>query len=83
MQYYFEINDIALNRCMPGVEGKYLTTQGNTKAKFYNLCSYADRVWMDNNGYIRFVKNRFKVPKDLSSDEMKEFVWIKLRCKHV
>lgn len=80
MRYYYEISDSVLDR----VDGKYLsTTIDKYRVNRQNLLWFADRVWKEGDGVLEFTKNRFTNTKELNSEELEEFVWIKLKCKHV
>lgn len=80
MRYYYEMNDGFADI----KKGKYLTTLSDKyRVNKVNLLWYADRVWKEGEGNIKFIKNRFTGSGDLSESELEEFVWVKLKCKHV
>jgi len=41
----------------------------------------ANRVWKENEYGVFFVKHRTKIPTKLSSEELKEFMWVKLKAQ--
>lgn len=49
-----------------------------------NALRVADRVWKENEHGIFFIKGnngKSKIPNNLSDDDIKEFMWVKLRAQ--
>jgi hypothetical protein len=39
----------------------------------------SNRIWEETDNNIRFLKHRYNTPSILTEEELKEFVWIKLK----
>ena len=76
MKFYFEFLPSLLVDAQPEylVVDHELLNNFSTRQK---LMHTANRIWGDNNGKVRYVKNQYR-PTSYPVD-MKEFVWIKLR----
>jgi hypothetical protein len=44
------------------------------------LAFRSSRVWYENNGNVCFLKNTKPFGSQLTQEEMKEFIWIKLKA---
>ena len=91
MRVYFDLGDrdIKLSFSADRVGGRFWVQEvsgmagvpgmrGNMSAK-----QMADRVWEENEvGNVSLVKDRFNGLKtnNLTDEELKEFMWIKLQC---
>jgi hypothetical protein len=63
--------------------GKYFTNNGIGDSKSIyglNLYSNSDRVWMEQDGKVWFIKNRHLLRPPV---DMKEFMWIKLKAETI
>ena len=47
-----------------------------------SLMYQSTRVWLENNGEVTYLKNRYESPESAKVD-MKEFMWIKLKAKEI
>jgi hypothetical protein len=74
-EYYYELNDQFVDHW----GGKYITV---TPSSIFGLSMHAERVWLEDETGIRFIKNRFTDPKTAHVD-MQEFMWVKLSSKQV
>ena len=88
MNVFIELAECVVGSAEVGLPGRYFAVYdvlpGDIMSrKHARLMQLSQRVWAeDDNGYVRFMKNRYeyadKVPVDL-----KEFFWIKLRSMNV
>lgn len=86
MNIYYELSDSVVG--LHG-EGKYLAaynirkSEGIASTRYGAIMRGADRAWSeDDDGNVRYLKHRFAdIP--LVQVDMKEFFWIKLKCKTV
>jgi len=81
---YFELADCAVK----DFGGKYFALYNATRGEVMMaheryLMMYSDRVWAEDEGDgIRFLKHRYK-DADNAPVDLKEFFWIRLRCRTV
>ena len=86
MNIYFELAD-----SVKISEGKYFAMYGVTGnergadwSRYFNLMLRSNRAWAeDDDGFVSFAKNRFVHSRDSAYVDMKEFLWIKLKCQTV
>jgi hypothetical protein len=69
MNYYYEMGD-----------GRYLVKFGAPAAN-YKYLVMAHRVWCEIEGNVIFSKNRFQ--GNAYPVDMKEFMWVKLKCETI
>jgi hypothetical protein len=84
-QYYCEIG-----KTYQSIEvGLYTFSKGEgirhnaSKLRYIDI---ADRVWKENENGVFCLKNRYKgltLPDKLSSDDLKQFMWIKLKAQDI
>ncbi len=84
MNYYYEVNDLAVN----DFGGKYFAVYDRTgdavMAGGWQLTQMSDRVWRETPDGVFFIKNRFVGPYDhdyLNLTDIEEFFMIKLKAK--
>jgi len=80
---YFELGDYAVK----DFGGKYFALYNATKGEVMMaheryLMLYSDRVWAEEDHGVRFMKNRYEYADNAPVD-LKEFFWIRLRCRTV
>jgi hypothetical protein len=81
---YFELADCVAK----DIGGKYFALYNATEGEVMMaheryLMMYSERVWAEeDNGYVRFMKNRYEYADNAPVD-LKEFFWIRLRCRTV
>ena len=78
MNVYFELAD-----CVEDEEGKYFAAYGVRKSaviagRYREITWNSTRVWLEEDGAVRFLKNRYEEPASATVD-MREFFWIKLK----
>lgn len=81
---YYELSEPAVNHgLLIKIQGSgryYMTDSYNMQNRnhFY-LMMHSDRIWSESTDNVVFIKNRYKHQTKLTADELKEFVWIKLK----
>ena len=79
---FFELAD-----CIAGPQGKYFAAYSYTpdnpnqslySIKYAELIRNSNRVWIEGNNGIKFIKHRYGNPEHIKVN-MKEFFWIKLK----
>jgi hypothetical protein len=83
MNVFFELADCAVK----DFGGKYFALYNTHKGKVVMaheryLMSYSERVWVEEDHGVRFVKHRWKEAESTPVDE-REFFWIKLKSKTI
>jgi hypothetical protein len=74
-EYYYEINDSFVEQW----GSKYITVSPRS---VFGLAMHAERVWLEDDTGIRYVKNRVENPKTAQVD-LQEFMWVKLSSKNI
>lgn len=82
MNVFFELAD-----CAVGDEGKYLAVYNTRRSAVIGgahrrLMLHSNRVWVEEDTGVRFLKHRFSEASTTPVD-MKEFFWIKLKSATV
>lgn len=78
MNAYFELADVVADK----LGNKYYVVHGieDTGQLFFrcrNLIQNSDRAWLEDSVKVSFIKHRWEVSPVL---DLKEFMWIKLKC---
>ena len=77
---YVEIADCVVSQ----YPRKYMMSVGNANTPVIDILPLrvmyvAERIWLESEDGITWVKNRYHSNKELSPDELTEFIWVKLR----
>jgi len=79
--YYYEVADPLLDAW----GGKYHVVTSRSSSAIMaggmTLAMHSQRIWLEKNGSVRFVKNRFLSETDYDNVDMQEFMWVKLSSK--
>jgi hypothetical protein len=83
MNVFFELGDYAVK----DFGGKYFALYNTPKSTAIMsheryLMLYSERVWVEEEDSVRFIKHRYREAESTPVDE-KEFFWIKLRSKTI
>lgn len=84
MDIYFELHEAAVHNMFNGHQ--YLVKRNATKGQlmspnWLNATFHAQRIWEENDGKIRFIKNRYT--NDNNVTDLKEFFWVKLSAVEI
>jgi hypothetical protein len=82
MNVFFEIADCAVeelgHKYLALYDVRYVAISGSGAQAYRS----SQRVWAEEKGGVKYLKNRFTGSKD-SPIDMKEFFWIKLKSKTI
>lgn len=83
MNVYYELAD-----CIVGPKGKYFATHNVhtvERTRYLGLMQNSDRVWVEDEGGVRFIKNRFEDIYDTCGYgvDVEEFLMVKLSAETV
>jgi hypothetical protein len=88
MNYFFELAECMVGGNEVGYPGRYFAVYNARKSAIVGGIRYAgmtrasDRIWIEEDGSVRFLKHRYKEARTAVVD-MKEFFWVKLKCQTV
>jgi hypothetical protein len=79
--WYYELSDLA-----QGYEHKYYTIRNDRasdapEAGGFNLTSSSNRIWLEEDGRVKWIKNRWAAIAD--TVDLKEFMWVKLQSHQI
>lgn len=82
VNYYCELNS-SLQTHPAGVYLISVDRDGEGSFEHQKLASFSDRVWKENDHGIYYLKRKsqdFKAAEKLTGEELKEFMWAKLKA---
>ena len=80
--YYYEISDAAVNQWRGGRYYVIHNRAGDAMmAGGVTITMQSNRIWREENGQVRYIKNRHYGNLINAQVDMKEFAWIKLSSK--
>lgn len=83
--YYCELNS-ALQTYQAGVYLISVDKDGEGSFEHQKLASLSDRVWKESEHGTYYLKRKsqdFKAAEKLTSEELKEFIWAKLKAQSI
>jgi secreted Zn-dependent insulinase-like peptidase len=83
VNYYCELNS-ALQTHLAGVYLISVDRDGEGSFENQKLASLSDRVWKESEHGTYYLKRKsqdFKAAKKLTGEELKEFMWVKLKAE--
>ena len=79
---YFEIQEDAANQMYNG--NRYFAASGRSLTSLLMYIELSERVWLEGDGPLRFVKNRVAQISDADAEvDLAEFMWVKLKSQYL
>jgi hypothetical protein len=77
--YYYELSDAVMKSNPSAFGHKYYVS---TRVPYYVHTSFSERIWLEDENGVKLVKDRLTGQVGTQAD-LKEFMWIKLKCHQI